>query len=85
MHGNEDGYDVLDPDGNITIKWDEMVDNGDTQNVSFLQLFTCYIHILIYILYIYIYSQICIHINICASFIGNKAITSLHRKIQKLK
>ncbi|CAA0841517.1 COBRA-like protein 1 [Striga hermonthica] len=31
---NADGYDPLDPNGNITIRWDVLIDNGDgTQDV----------------------------------------------------
>lgn len=33
---HEDGFDVLDPNGNVTIKWDMKSDDGDTQYVSFL-------------------------------------------------
>jgi len=29
-----DGYDPLDPHANITIKWDLMIDNGETYDVS---------------------------------------------------
>lgn len=32
---NADGYDPLDPNGNITIKWDIMLNNEGSQDVSF--------------------------------------------------
>ena len=38
--GHEDGFDVLDPNGNVTIKWDKTSDDGDTQTVSFLHLYS---------------------------------------------
>lgn len=32
---NADGYDSMDPNGNITIKWDILQANGGTEDVSF--------------------------------------------------
>lgn len=35
---NADGYDSMDPNGNITIKWDILQANGGTEDVSFFLL-----------------------------------------------
>lgn len=58
--GHEGGFDVLDPNGNVTIKWDKKTDTGDTQYVSFLHPCFYEQNTHMYMMYTHMF---CIHIS----------------------